>query len=199
VAAGERAPEDRRTVGRQAILWGIGALLLAIAVALVVVRERNRESAELAGYAFAGLVLPLVLAGVVWAGVFVLYRRRRGGRFLAPELLFVAAGIAFLLEVALPASHRASAVRDKLSHAVAECTSGAMDAYARNPRKSEFPLTREQFRLVARRMCEKYGERGYFGRHDPTRKEQVEVFAQSVSELKAEGKLPKSIELTAPS
>jgi hypothetical protein len=199
VAAGERAPDDRRTADRQAILWGVGALLLAIAVALVVVRERYRESAELAGYAFAALVLPLVLAAVVWAAVFVLYRRRRGGRLLAPELLFVAAGIAFLLEVALPASHQASAVRDKLSHAVADCTSGAMDEYARNPRKSEFPLTREQFHLVAHRMCEKYGERGYFGHHDPTRKEQVEVFAQSVSELKAEGKLPKSIELTAPS
>jgi hypothetical protein len=40
---------------------------------------------------------------------------------------------------------------------------------------------------------------GWFGHHDATRKERIDVFRQAISELKAEGKLPKSVELTGPS
>jgi len=102
----------------------------------------------------------------------------------------------------LPSRSRRHAARaqphEKLAHAVAECTKGAMDGYDDNPRKDEFPLTRAQFRVISGRVCETYGDRGWFGHLDPTRKEQIDVFRQAVTELKAEGKLPRSVELTAP-
>jgi hypothetical protein len=172
--------------------------VLVASALLVVVRERDRDSAELAGRASGTLVFALLTATVVWAIVQVVYRRKRGLRFFSPELLLLAAAIAFISGVFLPATRRAGATHEKLVHAVAECTDGAMDAYDENPQKDEFPLTREQFRVISRRVCETYGERGWFGHHDPTRKERIDVFRQAISELKAEGKLPESSELTAP-
>ena len=140
----------------------------------------------------------LVAATVVWAIVYVAYRRRRGLEFFSPELLLLAAGIAFVSAVFLPATRQASATHEKLGQAVAECTDGAMDEYDGNPQKDELPLTREQFRVISHRVCEIYGERGWFGHRDPTRKERIDVFRQAVSELKAEGKLPQSVELASP-
>ena len=172
--------------------------MLIASTLLVVARERDRDSAELAGRAVGALVFALLVATVVWATVYVAHRRNRGLEFFSPELLLLAAGIAFVSAVFLPATRRASATHEKLGNAVAECTDGAMDEYDANPRKDEFPLTRAQFRVISGRVCETYGERGWFGHHDPTRKEQIDVFRQAVSELKAEGKLPQSVELAAP-
>ena len=169
--------------------------MLVASALLVGVRERDRESAELAGRVTGALVFALLVATVVWAIVYVAHRRKRGLEFFSPELLLLAAGIAFVSAVLLPATRRASATHERLANAVAECTDGAMDA---NPRKDEFPLTRAQFRVISGRVCETYGERGWFGRHDPTRTEQIDVFRQAISELKAEGKLPQSVELAAP-
>jgi hypothetical protein len=173
-------------------------LLLVASALLVVARHRDRDSAELAGRAVGAVVFALLVAGVVWAIVYFAHRRKRGLGFFSPELLLLAGGIAFLFGVALPATRRASATHDELAHAVVQCTKGAMDEYDRNPQSDELPLTRGQFRLISRRVCETYGERGWFGHHDPTRKEQIDVFVRSVSELKAEGKLPKSVELSLP-
>jgi hypothetical protein len=197
-AAGEHVPHGDDDRARRRILWAIGALVLVASTLLVVVRERDRESAELAGRAVGTVVFAILTATVVWAIVYVAYRRKRGLEFFSPELLLLAAGIAFVSGVFLPATRQASATHEKLVHAVAECTDGAMDAYDENPQKDEFPLTREQFRVISRRVCETYGERGWFGHHDPTRKERIDVFKQAISELKAEGKLPQSIELNAP-
>ena len=165
---------------------------------LVVARERDRDSAELAGRAVGALVFALFAAIIVWAIVYVAYRRRRGLEFFCPELLLLAAGIAFVSAVFLPATRRASATHEQLGQAVTECTDGAMDEYEGSSLKDELHLTREQFRVIFHRVCETYGERGWFGRHDPTQKEQIDVFRQTVSELKAEGKLPQSVELTSP-
>jgi hypothetical protein len=172
--------------------------VLVASALLVVARERDRDSAELAGRAVGTLVFALLTATVIWAIVHVVHRRKRGLRFFSPELLLLAAAIAFISGVFLPATRRASATHEKLVHAVAECTDGAMDEYDGNPQKDEFPLTREQFRVISHRVCEIYGERGWFGRRDPTRKERIDVFRQAVSELKAEGKLPQSVELASP-
>jgi hypothetical protein len=172
--------------------------VLVASALLVVARERDRDSAELAGRAVGALVFALFAATVVWAVVYVAYRRKRGLEFFSPELLLLAAGIAFVSAVFLPATRRASATHEKLGHAVAQCTDAAMDEYDGSPRKDELRLTREQFRVISERVCETYGERGWFGHHDPTRKEQIDVFRQAVSELKAEGKLPQSVELAVP-
>jgi hypothetical protein len=197
-AAGEHVPHGHDDRGRRKVLWAIGALVLVASALLVVARERDRDSAELAGRAVGALVFALLVATVVWAIVYVAHRRKRGLEFFSPELLLLAAGIAFVSAVFLPATRRAGATHEKLGNAVAECTDGAMDEYDANPRKDEFPLTRAQFRVISGRVCETYGERGWFGHHDPTRKEQIDVFRQAVSELKAEGKLPQSVELAAP-
>jgi hypothetical protein len=194
VAAGEHVPHGHDDRARRRILWAIGALVLVVSALLVVARERDRDSAELAGRAVGALVFALLAATVVWAIVYVAYRRKRGLEFFSPELLLLAAAIAFVSAVFLPATRRASATHD----AVAQCTQGAMDEYDGSPLKDELRLTREQFRVISNRACETYGERGWFGHHDPTRKEQIDVFRQAVSELKAEGKLPRSVELTAP-
>ena len=198
MAAGEHVPHGHDDRARRRILWAIGALVLVASALVVVARERDRESAELAGRAVGTVVFALLTATVVWAIVHVAYRRKRGLHFFAPELLLLAAAMAFISGVFLPATRRASATHEKLVHAVAECTDGAMDAYDDNPQKDEFPLTRAQFRVISGRVCETYGERGWFGHHDPMRKEQIDVFRQAVSELKAEGKLPQSVELTGP-
>jgi hypothetical protein len=198
VAAGEHVPHGHDDRARRRILWAIGALVLVASALVVVARERDRESAELAGRAVGTVVFALLTATVVWAIVHVAYRRKRGLHFFAPELLLLAAAMAFISGVFLPATRRASATHEKLVHAVAECTDGAMDAYDDNPQKDEFPLTRAQFRVISGRVCETYGERGWFGHHAPMRKEPIDVFRQAVSELKAEGKLPQSVELTGP-
>jgi hypothetical protein len=172
--------------------------VLVASALLVVVRERHRDSAELAGRAVGAVVFALLVATVVWAIVYLAYRRKRGSEFLSPELLLLAAGIAFVSAVFLPATRHASATDAKLAHAVAECTKGSMDEYDSSRGKDELALTRAQFRVLFHRVCEIYGERGWFGHHDATRKERIDVFRQAISELKAEGKLPKSVELTGP-
>jgi hypothetical protein len=114
-------PHGHDDRARRRILWAIGALVLVASALLVVARERDRDSAELAGRA-SGTVVFALTATFVWAIVDVVYRRKRGLRFFSPELLLLAAGIAFVSGVFLAATRQASATHEKLVHAVAERT-----------------------------------------------------------------------------
>jgi hypothetical protein len=107
-------------------------------------------------------------------------------------LVILALGVARFTATHARTEHVLGAQHTLVSKPVRICANAALDEYDRRVAQGEdTPFTRTQFRLVAGRYCEHAEAKGYFD-HEATDARRVALMAESVRELRTEGRLPES-------